>query len=268
MDLTATIATGAPIYTSRIIKASALLADTKALLHAWDLNASVEGNLARVKQANIFGKASRSRIEDILVIFRQRYFDDADVGAMLVTLASHPAGARWLDPLLYFFSAQNDRVLRDFVVDVLFPRSAAGFTDVDVNYVIYTLRQWVAEGKTTKPWGDATVERVAQGILATLRDFGVLRGAAKKQLAPVYLDPEPFALVAFWLQQQVRAGAAVVHSDEWRLFFLPVTGVERFLVEAHQHHLLNYLAAGAVVRIDYPASTLTEYAHVLLEGAR
>src|SRR5207302_11415919 len=53
-------------YTSRIIKAGALLADTKALLTHWDDSRSVAENLARARQENLFGKASRSRVEEIL----------------------------------------------------------------------------------------------------------------------------------------------------------------------------------------------------------
>ena len=60
------------VYTSKIIKAGALLADTKTMLAQWDDNLSVSENLSRFRRENIFGKASRSRIEDILRIFRQR----------------------------------------------------------------------------------------------------------------------------------------------------------------------------------------------------
>jgi Putative inner membrane protein (DUF1819) len=63
-------------YTSKIIKAGALLTDTKMLLLHWDLAASVSENLQRIQQENVFGKASRSRIEDIVTIFRQRYLTD------------------------------------------------------------------------------------------------------------------------------------------------------------------------------------------------
>jgi hypothetical protein len=90
-----------PIYTSRIIKASALIADTKVLLAEWDLTQSVAENLDRARRENIFGKGSRKRVEDVLRIFRQRYFDDADVGAVLVTLTQNGAPAQWIAPLLY-----------------------------------------------------------------------------------------------------------------------------------------------------------------------
>jgi hypothetical protein len=254
-----------PIYTSRIIKASALIADTKVLLSEWDLGQSVAENLDRARRQNIFGKASRSRIEDILIIFRQRYFDDAEVGTALVTLVQEGAPAGWLDPLLYFFAAQNDRTLRDLVVEVIYPRHRAGYLDLPTEVVIRGLRNWIAEGKTTTAWGENTIQRVARNSLATLRDFGVLQGATHKQIAPVYLPAPAFALVALWLQKRERSGNRVLHSDDWKLFFLPAEGVERFFVEAHQEHLLTYYAAGSIVRIEFPAVDLPEYAHVLLQ---
>lgn len=57
-------ATAQPPYTSRIIKASALLDDTKAVLSHWDTSASVADNIDRIRRENILAKASRSRVED------------------------------------------------------------------------------------------------------------------------------------------------------------------------------------------------------------
>ena len=258
-----------PIYTSRIIKASALLADTKVLLAEWDLQRSVDENLDRARLGNIFGKATRRRVEDILRIFRQRYFDDPDVGFALVTLAQHSSTTRsWPDSLLYFFSAQNDRTLRDMVVEVLYPRHLSGYMDAPTSIAHRAIHKWISQGKTTTAWGDNTVLRVVRNTMAALRDFGVLAGDARKQLAPLYLPLSSFALVALWLQNREHSGDLVLRSDEWKLFFLSTEGVERFFVEAHQEHLLNYQAAGSVVRIEFPAASLTEYAHVLIEAAR
>jgi hypothetical protein len=256
-----------PIYTSRIIKASALIADTKLLLAGWDAEQSVEENLDRARRQNIFGKASRQRVEDILLIFRQRYFDDGDVGRTLVTLAQNGAAESWVEPLLYFFSAQNDRILRDVVVEVLCARQLAGYSDVPRNVVLRAIRSWVAQGKTTTTWGDETIERVAQGVLATLRDFGVLRGSVNKRLTPIYLPVPSFVLIAFWLHQREQSGDLLLQSEDWKLFFLPVEGVERFFLEAHQEHLLTYQAAGSVIRVEFPVSNLEEYADALLERA-
>ena len=47
-----------PLYTSKIIKAGASLADTKTLLSHWDVTTSVQKNMERMRWENIFGKAS------------------------------------------------------------------------------------------------------------------------------------------------------------------------------------------------------------------
>jgi hypothetical protein len=72
------------VYTSKIIKAGALLADTKTMLAHWDENCSVSDNLIRFRRENIFGKTSRSRIEDILIIFHQRYLTSESVTRSLI----------------------------------------------------------------------------------------------------------------------------------------------------------------------------------------
>ncbi|MAT42175.1 MAG: hypothetical protein CL609_07525 [Anaerolineaceae bacterium] len=254
-----------PIYTSRIIKASALIADTRLLLSEWNLEKPVEENLARVQRQNIFGKASRRRVEDKLRIFRQRYFDDPEIGQTLVKLFQENAPSQWLDPLLYFFSAQNDRTLRDLVIEAIYPRQLSGYRDLQTDFLKRTIRQWISEGKTTTDWSEATVTRVARNAQATLRDFGVLQGKANKYIAPIYLPTPAFALIAHWLQGKLHSGNMVLHSEDWQLFFLPVDGVERFFIEAHQEHLLSYYAAGSVIRLEFSQETLPDYAQFLLE---
>ena len=75
-------------YTTRIIKAGALLGDTKTLLSHWDSTQTTQENLRRFREENLFGKASRSRVEDILGIFRQRYLTEEAVTKALVVLGS------------------------------------------------------------------------------------------------------------------------------------------------------------------------------------
>jgi hypothetical protein len=66
-------------YSPKIIKAGALIGDTKTLLSHWNVEASLDENINRVQRDNVFGKASRSRVEDILAIFRKRYLSEKSV---------------------------------------------------------------------------------------------------------------------------------------------------------------------------------------------
>lgn len=256
-----------PTYTSKLIKASALVPDTLALLNAWDPAATMSENLAVAQHGNILGKASRARVEDVLTIFRQRYLEDPDVCAALVHLAQSDAPAAWLRPLLYFFAAQSDSTLHDIVLKVINPRREAGHTSVDPDDVAEALASWVAKGRTAGPWSDHTTQRVAQGALATLRDFGLLRGQTTKEISSIALPLPSFALIALWLYRHDGSASAVLRHPDWGLFPMDVGQVERLLLRADQHHLLGYQAAGSIVRIDFPCDTLEEYARELVDRA-
>jgi hypothetical protein len=256
-----------PTYSSRIIKAGALLPDAKTLLAHWDLGATTHDNVDRIRRDNVFGKSSRSRVEDILTIFRQRYLDEPAVTRALVALVKGRFPAQALDRILYYHAARADRLLRDVVIEVLAPLRARGIADVDPGEVGRAVAGWVREGKASGDWSENTVVRVTQGLLSALRDFGILQGAARKRIAPAYLPVEAFAYVAFYLKGHQPSGARLVELPDWGLFLLNREAVERFLFEAHQRGLLEYHAAGSVTRLSFPAPTLEEYAHALAEGA-
>ncbi|HYT90683.1 MAG TPA: BrxA family protein [Gemmataceae bacterium] len=252
-------------YSSKIIKAGALLDDAKTLLSHWDVAASVPENLDRIRRENVFGKASRSRVEDILAVFRQRYLTEAEVTKALVVLLKKRLPAASLDRVLYFHAARADRLLHDTVTEVLTPKQAQGITEIDPGGLQKALGKWIESGLTTGAWSENTTVRVAQGLLSTLRDFGVLQGAINKRIAPAYLPVTGFAYIAFYLKQHQPSGAKVLEHPDWKLFFLNRESVERFFFEANQHALLEYHAAGTVTRLTFPVSTLEEYANVLAE---
>ena len=219
-------------YSSKIIKAGALISDTKTLLAHWHPSETVAENTARLRRENVFGKSSRSRVEDIVAIFRQRYMDEPSVTSALARLAQSRLPSAVLDRLLYFHSARSDRLLFDTVVEILQPIHDTG---------------------------------IAQGLLATLRDFGVLEGAVKKRITPPFLPDQACAYIAFFLNQHQPSGAKLIEQRDWQLFFLKPEVVERLLFEAHQRDLLEYHVAGTVTRLTFPAKTLEEYADVIAQ---
>ncbi len=251
-------------YSSKIIKAGALLPDTKLLLENWDEDIDVQSNLNRARLENLFGKASRSRIEDILLIFRQRYLKDPEMLKALIALVRNRVPSRFLDCILYFQAVRSDLLLHDLVTELLHDWSVRSDREVRPGEV----ENWVDEqvnsgGKIERHWSPAVQRRVVQGLLSALRDFGILEGNTKKRLAYVYLPVDAFAFIAFQLHVEGRSGKALLTDPDWKLFLLQEGAVERLFLEAHQEGLLHYHAAGSVVRIDFPAHGLKEYALVL-----
>ena len=181
----------------------------------------------------------------------------------LAYLVTNHLNGETLERILYFHCTRADSLLRDVVLEILVPQWSRGQLNIDVNEIQRSLTKWVAEGRTAHTWSEYTIRRVCQGVLSTLRDFGVLRGDVNKRIAPAYLPIQAFAYIAFFLKRHQPSGTKLLDLPDWLLFFLPRAGVERFFVEAHQHDLLEFHAAGDVTRLTFPVRTLEEYADVL-----
>jgi hypothetical protein len=252
-------------YTSRLIKASALQADAKALLAAWREGEPLDLLYRRSLAENILGKAARSRTEDVLEVMRRRYLADPEVAAALHILAQAPAVTSVLNAALYFHAAQDDFLLHDLVTEWLAYRPVG--STLTLTDVLTRIEDWMHQGRTTSCWGRATAVRVAQGAMATLRDFGVLSGPRRgptKRLTGLALVPGAAAYIAFALHRSGAAGLALVDHPDWRLFLLTSRdAVERLLIEAQGERLLTYDAAGSIVRVEFPTPSLAEYARGL-----
>lgn len=255
----------ASLYTSKIIKASALVGETQLMLAHWDLALSVTENCQRLLNNNILGKTSAKRTQEFLTVFRARYTRDADLLAAMALLAKEPGTLSMLQPIYYFCTVNADVLLADFVDAYLGSALHHNRLQIVTTDVIDWLMQQVRAGKTTGNWAYPTSERIAQGLLATLRDFGVLEGKVKKTLAHPYLPETSFALMAYWLTAQRPVSDAIYNHQAWRSFFLERMEVERLFLRAHQLHLLTYQAAGRVIRLEFPAQTIEEYVRVLIE---
>lgn len=251
------------LYTTRISRVGALLPDTKLMLAHWDLAASVETNLTRMREENIFAKATRSRIPEILAVFRERYLTDPETLRALVALAHDDASDAVMDPILFLLATRADPILRDVVLDLLAPMLARGQAQVRTEDVARWLGEQMAAGRAERPWSDVSIRRFAQGLLATLRDFGILQGKAAKKIEPVYLAVPAFAFLALLLSREQPSGEKLLHDPSWRLYFLSQPSVEYLFFEAHQERLLTYQAAGRVIRVEFPTRSLEEYAHAV-----
>lgn len=257
-----------PTYASKIIKAGALIPDTKILFSNWNEEQSVAENLARFRKENTFGKTSRSRVEDILAIFRQRYLSDETITQALLTLMEKEIDSASLNRILYFHAARSDELLHDVVTDFLYPISQTGLADMLTTNDIKTwIERQVKQGNVVKRWSETTIVRCAREILASLRDFGILEGSIKKRLSSQYFPIKSFAYVAFFLKQRQPSGSRLIHDPEWRLFLIDPGMVERLFIEAQQHKLLEYYAAGSIVKVDFPVDNLVDYAQFISQRA-
>ena len=90
-----------------------------------------------------------------------------------------------------------------------------GRIGVDVESVSAWLAE-LAEREQTPRWTETIRTKVARGLLAALRDFGILRGAVRKEFAPPSLSIAGFGYVAFRLHEEGASSRALFASPVWR----------------------------------------------------
>jgi len=251
------------VYTTRLQKGGALFGEMRQLLTMWQ---DRSGFADEVISQNLIGSPSRARLRDVVVrTFVPRFVrsQPPKLWKSLAELERCGWSETELLPIHFYAAACAEPLMWDFVIEEISDRHSRGQMSIDTGDV----KRFLDGAPETKfpdgRWTPTVATKVARGLLAALRDFGVLHGANKKEISTIYLPIKTFAFLALARQILGIKGPDLLHDDTWKLFLFGPTAVERFFIEAQQEGLLEYHAAGSVIRVDFPVNTLLEYADVL-----
>ncbi len=250
-------------YTTRLQKGGALLEDMRVLVRSWN----DEGNDKQrdhVIIENVLGKKTKMRAGDIYRrAFLHRFIkgDPPDAWKIVRPLEDREVPLEILRPVYLWITARSEPLLYDFASEEIHSKNRSQDLAVRVDETATWIRKRVIEQH--QAWTDTVTTKVARGLLAALRDFGILVGRATKRIAPVYLPVESFAYIAFVLHQLGSSGERLIRHQDWKLFLMASPVVERLFLDAHQHRLLRYEAAGRIYRIDFSARNTEEMADVI-----
>ena len=242
--------------TSNIQKGGALLDDCRRVVEAWDPALAPEENLSRIAEENLLGKASRSRTDDVLLRI---------IGPRLVQPGSHVIPAlkglvtepRSFVEACYYEAARDDALLAAFAEERLW----ACWQDGRVGVAIGDVTEWLVGLTQTgraPEWSEAVRTKTARGLLAALRDFGVLRGGFRKEIVAPTMTPRGFAYVAWREHEQGASSRALATSRVWRWWLLEPERVLDLFGKSARLGVLQFSSAGSAVRIDWTASSLQE----------
>jgi hypothetical protein len=248
-------------FTTRLQKGGALLDDMRQLVCQWPdlVDEKPESLVGRILQ-----KATRARIADTYQrAFLPRFLKGSPQNAWKLARVleeAHPS-IEIIRPFYYWITARVEPILYAYVSEELVEKAKTADRSVRseeaASWINNTLRS------SGRVWSPTVQLKVARGILAALRDFGILEGAANKRLVQSHLPIETFCLIAFLLNHmEIGASELVEHSD-WKLFLLTGPEVERLFFEAHQHGWVHYQTAGRVHRLEFPTKEFKDYIHVI-----
>jgi len=252
-------------YTSKIIKVAAHISDAKIFLSEWNEDLSSEENLDIFVQHNIFGKPSRMAVKNILLIFKERFLLGDDRDKALRRLVKADVDQTIVNRILYYHTTLADKLLYDFVTKYLYGLYLKGDLLIFTKKAQEYIQKLSIEGKTVTPWSETVCNRVTLNILSTLRDFNLLEGKTKKKTTPPYLPTEAFVYIAYLLFHQNLSGEQIINHEDWKLFLLDPSTVERMFIDAHQNGYLVYNAAGSIIRINFNFNNIEGIVDAIIE---
>jgi hypothetical protein len=164
-------------------------------------------------------------------------------------------------PFYYWLTARAEPLMREFVSTELIERAKSHDPEIRIKETACWISNKV--GEDGRLWTTTVRLKVARGMLAALRDFGILEGATRKRIASQNLPVEAFCLIAYCLHAMGYEQKSLVRHSDWRLFLLSNTAVERLFLESHQNGWLDYQCVGEIYRIEFKSQTFEEFVHVL-----
>jgi hypothetical protein len=246
-----------------IIKGS-LIEQTYAVFRDWDYTVSKLENLKRVRGENTIGATSTHWARDVSKVLNRR-FDPAGRDRPLVELAKSGCEHEVWKPLLLYHMTRDEFLVRDFLVNWLYPHFIAGAYRLHAEDVLPYL-QALSKKKGIEwsgSWSESTLERVASGLLRIAADFGLLKGVQAKEFASYHL-PEPSFLYLLHAMTDHEANARrIIDAEDWRMYLMDAADVERELLRLHQFRKLHYEVAGSLAQIKLPAASAADYAREL-----
>ncbi|HRS17554.1 MAG TPA: DUF1819 family protein [Thermoanaerobaculaceae bacterium] len=246
-----------------IIKGS-LIDETFAVFRDWDFSRSRFENLRQVRERNSIGATSAHWARDVAQVLNRR-FDPDGRDRPLVDLAQAGCDREIWKPLLLWHMTRDEFLLRDFLVNWLHPQFVKGAhrlrTDDVVPYLKALTKKKGIEWSGT--WTETTTNRVASALLRIATDFGLLKGVQNKEFASYHL-PEQSLLYLLHAMVEIEPNARkVVGSDDWRMFLMDSSDVEREILRLHQFRKLHYEVAGSLAQLKLPCRSTADYARGL-----
>lgn len=246
-----------------IIKGS-LIPETYSVFEGWDFDQSKRKNLDRLRTDNFIGASSASWLRDLAKVLNRR-FDPNDRDRPLVLLAKSGCELGEWKPILLWHMTRDEFLLRDFLLNWLFPAFDSGVFRLKPEDLYAYLKSINQPGVTTEhTWSEQTNSRVAAGLLKMATDFNLLRGSVTREFASYHLPERSFLYLLHAMIEQNLNGARLIEAPDWRMFLMRPSDVERELLRLHQYRKLEYHAAGSLVQLSLPCGSSREYAERMI----
>ena len=241
-------------YTSRLSARSALYTDLQVLLHAHGAQ-SASCLRSLVIEENHLARKSVAGRKKTWQELKTRYILDPE----------HPLFAAFLkewhrcraEPerglTAYVLLALNDRLVADLGTQWLFPRLRRAPAEVRIADIRGFINGAANRHPEVSRWSDQTLTAVTQKYAASIRDFGLARGAANKMTVRPALYGAPVRLLIRILRLVGVRPLDLVRAPIFRLLALDGQEVIDALGELNRAGALSFRMQGDIVELGIDA---------------
>lgn len=248
------------VVSSFTIVKGAMIEETYAVFRAWDLHRPKRENLDHLRDSNFIGARSATWLRDMIKVLNRR-FDPGGRDKPLVLLAKQDCPMEEWKPLLLWHMTRDEFLLHDFIQHWLFKAYAKGQFRVRPEELDPYLKAIDRRGgQIEHAWTEATLHRVAAGLLKIAADFDLLKGSAIKEFTAYHLPERSFIYLLHAIREREANPGRLLTASDWRLFLMSPEDVERELLRLHQYRKLRFEVAGSLMQLSLPCKSAEAYA--------
>jgi len=254
-------------YNTTLAGKGAFLSDTKTVLREIDAGRHPDRVRQAVVEDDLLDHRTRHSRSTVWKEIFRRYISQRDpehVSALarFVTHCPNPAA---VDLVLLYEYCQVDTLLHDltaYCTYELYQNARTGIDKVDIN-------EWLSQQETNHleitGWSPATRNRITKSYLATIRDFGLVRGTKQKEFYKFYVPREAFVYALYHQKDRGIQGKALIQSTDWRLFLLSESEVIFLLDDATNGGYIHFRHAGDIYDLRFVYNDLSEVVHAITD---
>ena len=158
--------------------------------------------------------------------------------------------------IMYYHFSISDRLVYAITTGLLFERFSKGYVGISKTEIEEFLKLLEKTHSEILNWSPQTRQKLIRHYLAALKDFGVLAGHYKKEFNRLFVSPEVFFYIFYYLRDQGYSKEEIIESPDWRLLMLDASDVNLLLNEGNKSGYIKYEAKGNVRRLEFPFKSL------------
>jgi hypothetical protein len=255
-------------YTSMLGHGLGMIEETRALLDLWQEGISTQALTQAALRSGRFRQMSARRLRNFVEsCFVPRYLRDQERPAKVLKSFEEVLSGRELAQMMFIYTCRANPILADFVRDVYWNAYVSGRMTISNDEARAFVTRANQDGKTTTPWTESMIVRVARYLTGCCADFGLLSGGKQsvRDILPFRIEQRVAAILAYELHFAGLGDNRLVDDPQWALFGLDATDVLDELKRLSLKGIVIVQQAGNAARIGWPCKTMEELCHAIAE---